>query len=72
MRVFVRRLTSENTGISAAGPFAWLRGPAITEIDSPYLRGGHRLIADPTGCSPRVLPVTSGHGNSVEIDVGMS
>jgi hypothetical protein len=24
----------------------WLRGPAITEIDSPHLRGGCRLIAE--------------------------
>ena len=25
----------------------WLRGPAITEIDSPPIRSGRRLIAEP-------------------------
>src|SRR6266851_8810970 len=30
-----------------AGRFRWLQGPATTEIDSPYLRRGRSLVADP-------------------------
>ncbi len=29
-----------------------LRGPAITEIDSPHLRVGRRLVADLAGAGP--------------------
>ena len=30
--------------LSPGSRFWWLRGPAITEIDSPHLRGGYRLL----------------------------
>ena len=50
----------------------WLRGPAITEINSPNLRGEHRLFAEATSSSPRVLLLTSRPGNQVGIHVGMS
>src|SRR5262252_759098 len=40
-------------------------GPAITEIDSPNLRGGHRLIAEPL-IESRVSPRTSRPGNQGE------
>ena len=49
----------------------WLRGPAITEIDSPHLRVGHRLITDPAESGPGSLPLTSMRENEAGIDMGI-
>ena len=48
--------------------FRWLRGPAISEIDSPHLRGGGCLIAQ----FHRLWTlVTSSHGNWVGMGLGI-
>jgi hypothetical protein len=61
--------TAESFPEGSRFPLGWRsgtpnRGPAITEIDSPHLRG---RIADPISTCPRGLPLTSTHGNSLGI-----
>ena len=46
-------------------------GPATTAIDSPHLRSRRRLNRRCLFHLPRALPLTSMHGKSLEIDVGI-
>ena len=66
-KTLVPKPSKKSAGIAGSD-----HGPAITEIDSAHLRGGNCLIVGPTWSSPRVLPITSRHGNRKRIDVGIS
>src|SRR5262244_2025941 len=49
----------------------WLRGAAITEIDSIPLRGGRCLIAEPVSSGSAAVLLTSSDGNQVGLNVGI-
>src|SRR5215472_7427093 len=49
---------------------SWLRGPAITEIDSPLLRGGRYLIDAPVSSRSTTVPLTSSNGNRAGSETG--
>src|SRR5215469_3749337 len=46
------------------------RGPAITEIDSPLLRGGRYLIDAPVSSRSTTVPLTSSNGNRAGSETG--